>query len=277
MKRPKGPELKLPALKVPPALADLFYDLRDRRLLPLIALIAVAIIAVPFLLGNSSEKLARGPSAAAGVGGSSVTGAEPDTASLTVVRAKPGLREYHKRLKRRSPTNPFKQRYTGAVNKGEKTSTSETSSSSSETVTSTSTTTTSTGTRKGGIVFFAFAINVKIVKVPGKGAEATTQTPEPVTKDKVLPQTPIPGEKTPVVTYMGPSRKPSKGGEGRVLLLVSDNVRSVYGEGKCISGGEVCQLLEVEPGFPEEFVYGANEVVYRITVLKIVPVVTGHT
>ena len=68
----KGPELKLPSFrrskgeattasggglgaKAPDFIADLYYDLRERRLLPLIALVVVAIAAVPLLLGNSEE------------------------------------------------------------------------------------------------------------------------------------------------------------------------------------------------------------------------------
>ena len=46
----------MPELKVPPFLIDLYYDLRDRRLLPLVALVVVAIVAVPFLLGGGSEE-----------------------------------------------------------------------------------------------------------------------------------------------------------------------------------------------------------------------------
>ena len=55
MKRLKaGPELKMPDLKVPDFLVDLYWDLRDRRLLPLVGLAIVAIVAVPFLLGGGS-------------------------------------------------------------------------------------------------------------------------------------------------------------------------------------------------------------------------------
>ena len=53
-----GPELKMPDLKnvkVPRFVTDLYQDLVDRRLLPLVALILVAIVAVPFLLGGSEE------------------------------------------------------------------------------------------------------------------------------------------------------------------------------------------------------------------------------
>jgi len=59
--------------------------------------------------------------------------------------------------------------------------------------------------------------------------------------------------------------------------MVSNNVTSVEGEGKCLSGTDTCQLLEVEFGFPEIFVYGANDVRYKINVLKIEPVVVGHS
>ena len=46
----------MPELKVPDFLRDLYYDLRDRRLLPLVALVIVAIVAVPFLLGGGSKE-----------------------------------------------------------------------------------------------------------------------------------------------------------------------------------------------------------------------------
>ena len=51
-----GPDLKMPELKVPPFFADLYYDLRKRGLLPIVGLILVAIVAVPFLLGGGSEE-----------------------------------------------------------------------------------------------------------------------------------------------------------------------------------------------------------------------------
>jgi hypothetical protein len=60
------------------------------------------------------------------------------------------------------------------------------------------------------------------------------------------------------------------------LLLISDDVTAVYGEGKCLSGSESCQLLEVETGFPTTFVYGAGDVRYKINVLKVEPVATGQ-
>jgi hypothetical protein len=105
-----GPELKMPDLKVPPFLADVYYDMRDRRLLPVVALVVVAIAAVPFLMGGSDEPMpAETPEQAA----ESVRLEIEDDSALAVVEAKPGLRDYRKRLRGRTPTDPFKQRYTG--------------------------------------------------------------------------------------------------------------------------------------------------------------------
>jgi hypothetical protein len=295
MKRLKGPELKMPDMKVPPFLSDLYWDLRDRRLLPLVALILVAIIAVPFLLGGDSE----GSNASRSKAVTSLKReiGEADATELTVVRADPGLREYRKRLVRRKPTNPFKQKFTNPPNGGAKlnqtTTTTTTTSSTTTNVTTASggnsgSTPPSSGDEGGGdstggsgttkkphLTFFTYGINVRISRSGGKNADSEKKQ-EPSVKHDVLPQTALPGEKAPVVTYLGPARKGKKA-TGKVLMMVSNDVKSVFGETKCVSGDEVCQLLEVEPGFPVTFVYGENEVHYTINVLKIELVVTGHS
>jgi hypothetical protein len=294
VKRPKGPELKMPGLKAPTLLADLYYDLRDRRLLPLIALVLVAIVATPFLLsqGSEAEEAIPVPAAIQAL----KEGGAHRTSSLTVVEANPGLRDYRKRLRGRTPLDPFrtfgKPSLKGAQLGGESEGEGGGSSGSSTPTTSTSTTvktqqtsttkTTNTtspgganGSQPGGtngshVVFFAWAIDAKIVKtVDGKQQD-------PIVKEHVLSETPLPGEKTPVVTYMGPAREGKKP-TGKALLLVSNEVRSVAGDAKCLSGDETCQLLEVEPGFPEVFTYGENEDKYTITVLKLGLVATGHS
>ena len=111
----KGPELKMPELKrpelrLPGPVADLYYDLRDRRLLLPLALVLVAIAATPILLSSKPKPVSMPPSGgiAAAVGSAGGAGEK-----LTVVEAAPGLREYSKRLKHRTPTDPFQQRYTG--------------------------------------------------------------------------------------------------------------------------------------------------------------------
>jgi hypothetical protein len=314
-----GPQLKKPDLKVPPFLGDLYYDLRERRLLPILALAVVAVIAVPFLLGgDSEEEEAVSGSGSAGV----IAGASGTQAShFTVVESKPGLRDYRKRLARRSPTDPFKQRFTGQELKkaelnpetgGESASLTEETISSTTTEETISSTPDESGGGSGGdspskgggggnaqpgdLVFFSWAVDVKITKSGGgsaaerradglasgagdEGGDGVTarspvelaSDPEPTIRHKVLPLTKLPGDKQPVATYMGRSK------HGFPLFLVSSKVKSVFGESKCVSGDDSCQLIEVEPKFPITFVYGANEVRYTFNVLKIELVVTGHS
>jgi len=292
MRRLGGPELKMPELKVPPFAADLYYDLRDRRLLPLVAVVLAALVAVPFLLSGDSEEpqpeAAPKPAGEAGTAGAS----SAETARLTVVESKPGLRDYRKRLRSRRPTDPFKQRFSGPVVRGgQLSSESATTSTSPSTETSTPTTTESFETTtkspepspatsspgSGGvggdepsqIALFAFAIDVKITRTETKPNGSKEREPE--TRKRVLAPATLPSQKKQVVTYMGISPKTKK-----PLFLVSSDVTAVFGEGKCVSGTETCQLLEVEPTFPETFVYGENGVRYKINVLSVEPVSAGH-
>lgn len=301
MKRLKGgPELKMPDLKMPDFLNDLYLDMRDRRLLPLVAFVVVAIIAVPFLLKSGSEPVS---SATAGLGAPPSPESHP--ASLTVVEAQPGLRDYRKRLRDDSPTDPFVQRFTGAELKGTKLgggeeggATTSTTSESTTTVTksggdsnggSTTTTQTTHTTSESGtgapnsesgnsdgsgeepeLTLFAFAVDVKMVRthvVNGK-----KQTDEPVIRKHVVPPAALPSEKTQAVTYLGLSPKTQQ-----PFFLVSDEVSSIFGEGTCLSGASTCQLIELDPSFPETFVLGDGATRYKITVLKVYPVVTGHS
>lgn len=279
----------MPDLKVPTLLADLYYDLRDRRLLPLVGLVLVAIVATPFLLSQGSEAEEAIPVPEA-IQALKESGGQR-TSTLTVVEANPGLRDYRKRLRRRKPLDPFRtfgkpnlegaqlgdgsEEGEGGGGSGSSAPTTSTSTTVKKTTKESSTTTETNNPSTGGkneppVVFFAFAIDVRIAKT------INGQHEEPIVMKRVLPQTPLPDEATPVVTYMGPARKGSKP-IGKALLVVSNEVQSVEGDAKCVSGDEICQQLEVEPGFPVVLTYGANEVRYTITVLKIAPVITGHS
>jgi hypothetical protein len=217
---------------------------------------------------------------------------------LTVVQAKPGLRDYRKRLRTRRVIDPFKQRYTAPTLKGTKlgggegelpsTASSTTTSKSTTKVTETTknssgTSTTEVTTETNGesspgseggegpqLTLFTFAAEIKIVRTTSS-ADGNKLTDEPIVRQKVIPPAPLPGENAQVVTYMGISPATR-----RPLLLISDAVTSVFGEAKCLSGASTCQLIEVEPNFPETFVIGTGSVRYKITVLRVFPVVTGH-
>lgn len=298
-----GPELKMPDFKlakVPPVLQDLYQDLRDRRLLPLIALLLVGIVATPFLLGGGSDAEEEGAPALAVPLEASTSAAPGD--SLTVVQAEPGLRDYRKRLRHRTAKNPFKPHYTGPVLAGTQlngspessTGTSSTSTESSSSISVESVSSPSSGsssspsggapadpgnggdgsdgtTGAGQLTFYAFAIDVKITKTKTE-PNGKKSKPEVTEKERVLPPTALPGEKTQVITYMGISPKTKK-----PLLLVSEEVESVFGETDCLAGNGRCQLIEVEEKMPVTFVFGENKVRYKIVVEKIYAVPTGHS
>jgi hypothetical protein len=280
-----GPELKKPELKTPQILKDLFDDLRDRRLLPLVGLLVVAIVAVPFLLGQDPEEV-QTP-----VGG----GSEATPASqLTVVEATPGLRDYRKRLRARTATDPFKPRFTSPVLKGaqlnEPAGGSEEGSSAAggaspdggfsggteglEPTDGSKETPPDSG-GKPQVTVVAWSADVVIKRSGGATEEAREKSERSETYEKkgVLPQTPLPGKKAPVVTYLGPARE-GTGVAGKALFLVSRDVVSVFGDVYCAEGEEVCQLVEVPPGESVTFVYGPSEVMYTIAVRSIDPVTT---
>lgn len=272
-----GPELKMPKFKsgetrVPPFLADLYYDVRDRRLLPVILLILVAIVAAPVLLKDEPEEVSPPePPAAVNPGA-----AQASAKTLTVVKSSPGLRDYKERLKHQAPSNPFKQQYTGAKSGGGElnepsTTTTEESTGGSETPSGTPTGGETIIRRTHHVTFFTFAVRVRISKATTK-PDGTVEQSEPEDREKVMAPTPLPGEKVPVVTYIGLSDK-----NHLPLFMVSEDVTAVFGEGDCVAGTAKCQLIELEPGMPEIFEYGDNHVRYKINVLEIVRVVTGKS
>lgn len=297
MKKIKGPDLKMPELKVPPFARDLYEDLRDRRLLPLVALVLVAIVAVPFLLSDGSEPKPVTVKPAPKPAGASAS-------ALTVVRSTPGLRDYRKRLRGRTPTDPFRQpsssqdlsaaqlgtpgnngfesaEVTTTTTSSGTTVTKETSKSSGgETTTKTETEVVVPGPEEGGgkgagqpteqINLYSFAVDVKLTRTE-EDAEAHRTTKKTQMRKEVLPPAPLPGEKEQAVTYMGISPKTKN-----PLLLVSDAVTSVFGEATCLSGESKCQLLEVEPGMPMTFVLGEGSVRIKLNVIKVEPVLRGH-
>jgi hypothetical protein len=290
----KGPELKKPDLKVPPFLSDLYWDLHDRHLLPVVALVIVAIVAAPFLLGGSKhEPLASTPSPTGAPSPEPIANAS--ASRLTVVQAEPGLRDYRKRLRDDSPTDPFKQKFTSPVLKGTKLGKGNESATFRVSTTSGgSEGGSSQGGGEGGsggapsgssptlpgggpapkpgeLIAYAWAIDVQVTKTATKegGGKETTG---PTVHKRVLPYAGLPSAKVPVVVYMGPDPTTHK-----PMLLVSDGVASTFGEAKCLSGDETCQLLEVETGMPVTFSYGPNLDRYKINVLKIYRVAVSRT
>ena len=258
----KGPNLKLDEIKVPGFLRDLYNDLRDRHLLPLVVLLLIALVAVPILLGKGGDSEEAAPAAIPPAGGSS-------GAKLTVAKAAPGLRQYERRFEGETAQNPFKQQYSGEkAESGSGTpneATIETGSSGTETAPPEVETGGTGGAPeeepdRGKLTYYSWVIDVGVTPGSG-GGEKQSET----TVRRSLPQyTSLPSRKVPALTFIGVSKDESK-----ALMLVSDKVTSLFGDAVCVQGSEKCQLLAMEPGIPVTVVYGADSRTYRIELRKI--------
>ena len=266
----KGPEINLRDIKVPAFLQDLFYDLKDRHLLPLVALLIVAIVAVPIALGQSGsdESEAEG-TAEAPVATPSV--ADSGSGEL-VAKATPGLRDYRKRLSRMEAEDPFKQQYdeeSGEGASGGATVTEgETTGGSSFTPASEPPPTSPVPLDENGepdpdrLTYFSYAIDVRIV--PGGSPDWEGETGKPQVRRNLPELTMLPSRETPAVIYMGSTKDGKK-----ALMMVSSNVEAIFGDATCALGSDSCQLLVMEPGIPTTFVYGGEGRTFKIELLKV--------
>jgi hypothetical protein len=292
----KGPDLKLSDLHVPDFAYDLYSDLKERHLLPLVAVLLVAIVAVPIYVKSKSHSAPEPlPHTAPIATGSSATTGDH---GLVVARSEPGLRDYKRRLKGARPLDPFeeqggKESSSEEAAAGETAPTGEGSPSSAAAVAAPEATVVgeepsysppvepvtpievtpppveipatepSTGGGKTRTRYASSAIDVRIVSVHGGSADAKKKPQAQVRRN--LPElTMLPARATPAATFMGTSSDGKK-----ALMLVSSDVVSLFGEANCVIGSQTCQLLALEPGMPETFVYGPKERTYRIEVLKI--------
>ena len=104
----KKPDFDVSEVKVPQVVQDLYADLRDRKLLPIVGILLVAIVAVPILLSSSSGSTPN------------VTEAPPAeivaAPEAAVRRARRGARppRLPQRLDALKAKNPFDQQFTDA-------------------------------------------------------------------------------------------------------------------------------------------------------------------
>jgi hypothetical protein len=295
MKGLKRPEIKLPEAKVPGFLSDLFRDLRDRHLLPLVGLLLIAIVVVPFALSSSGESDSGGGQAVANGTGAATGSVSDGPHGTTFADSVTGLRDYRRRLHDLSAKDPFKQQYTNPAADGSggvQTSPGAVASGSSATTLSTGALPSSSPVPSGGsggggsgegstvkveTKYASYEIDVRIVGAGSGNGGTASATGSASAKGGVrvrrgLPElTTLPDRGTPAAIFMGVSADSKK-----ALLLVSSDVRAVFGDARCLVGSRSCQLLALEPGLPETFVYGARGKTFRIELLKIHRVLSRH-
>lgn len=284
----KGPEIKLSNLKVPQVVSDLYWDLRDRYLLPAVALLLIAIVAVPLAIGGSSdsswkESVADGSVAEEIAGMSAV----PAATGELVAKAAPGLRDYRRRLHDLQERDPFVQQFSGGGGEGGATTTSEVSSGGANVSTEGSTALpdipapdstpepppAEPSPDSSDITWFSYAMDARVVSLGAAGSASEKGANESNTSvRRNLPElTVLPHRDAPAAIYMGVTKDGKK-----ALLMISDQVQGIFGDATCVLGSASCQLLAVEPGLPVTIVYGPAERTFRIEVLKLRLLNTDH-
>lgn len=261
----KGPELKPSQIKVPGFLQDIYYDLKDRHLLPIAALLVVAIVAVPFALSQSGSEDPL-PNE---TGGAAIQSSVGSQSGQLVAKSAPRLREYRRRLNHQQAEDPFQQQYSdgeapGGAEVESATATSEPASAESpEFVPPSEPSSPETGGEPGGtpgkLTFYSYAIDVRI------STGSTQEGGKKVTVRRNLAElTMLPSRETPAIVYMGSTKDGKK-----AVMTVSSDVEAIFGDAKCVLGSETCQLLAMEEGLPETFVYGGSGRTFKIELLQI--------
>lgn len=266
--------------KVQRFLGDIVWDMRQRNLLPIVALLVVAMVVLPVLVGGGSEDGSNVPVAPlAGVQDS------PETAPA-VLAYDSGVRDYHRRLRELTASDPFKQQFrnggaeasaladasiptptpTAAASSPGTTGTDSTATggstgSSGSTGTDTSGTGTTDGGSGGGTVkeaprYVSYRTNAKAGNTVG-ALESFVDVPR---------LSFLPGSDKPVVLYLGVADKGKA-----ALFLISSEVSSSSGQGTCVSG-DPCSILRLLPGQTQTFEYadGATYAVHLLSIKRVV-------
>jgi len=235
-------------IQSPQLLSDLYRDLRDRRLLPLVIVLVVGLAVVPIALSSDPEAapVAAPPDPSAVASKSNLPAGE-------VVTADPGVRVYERRLGE-DDKDPFVQLFQSPSGDLSAATTSE---GAAVTAPATTTSGTTAGTTvsspptpsapSGGSTpitetetsedrFLVFQLEVK----SGPTGE-TLQS-----RDHVEAFTPLPSKQVPALTYLGVSLDGSLNAK-KAFFLVANGVSELSGDAQCVAG-DPCQLITLEPG-----------------------------
>jgi hypothetical protein len=253
---------------------DLYGDLRDRHLLPVIVVLIVAIVAVPILLRSEPE---AAPPPPVDVIDEAATAAVP-----AVLVDDPGVRDYRKRLDALQNKNPFEAKFSlpngGSsavedVSAGSSVATGSSPDASTGTSTATDTSSTSFPSTSSSSDSTSppvdvdvteddsttvdgdgdgdqppveeewFAYEYRIDVVVGRAGEAKPQ-------ENVKPLSLLPGKASPVLIYMGANDQADK-----AVFSVSRDVTSSSGDGICLPSAQMCEFLELGIGDQRTFEY----------------------
>jgi hypothetical protein len=267
-------------------LDDLWFDLRERRLLPAVVALGVAIVAVPLVLGGSDEVAPPASQPAPSV---------IETQPAVSVASEDGVRDADERLSGRDPKNPFRQQLQSLPNSGEiaeegaaqdatqaaaaadqladqltgvagGVASDEPSGDGGDTGAVTDTDATQPG---DSTTTKTKTITKKIVKLEQRRLRVRFGQQGERNKVKGLESLDVlPRDGDPVLVLLGVNE------EGRAMFDVSSRVKSVWGDGKCSPAKDACDYIQLKPGQTAKLRYQpTNEakasVVYSLTVVRV--------
>ncbi len=248
-------------------LRDLWRDLRDKRLLPVIALLLVVIVAVPIALGGDDEPTVGDADAEIAAAAEAV-GEAPEAAPV-VLSYVPGIRDHNERLKAFKSRNPFRQQLTGPT-KQEKEARERAEQARDEqgdlfeqasdqgaeatTAGAGGAETAPSGNGGGDTEVVEEAIlytwEVDLTVGPVGGAEK---------RDGVRQGEFLPGDKRALVMFVS-----ADADKGEALFYVSRDVTSTSGEGRCLPNRKDCEFLLLKRGQEHRFDYEPDGRTYRL-------------
>lgn len=261
-------------------LGDLFTDLRDRKLLPVVFVLIAAIIAVPLLLKNSSAADEGIPTAPVSP---SVAGAE--IVDPVVVSGSTEIRDFHVRLKQLQSRNPFEQQLTGSTKGADE---AEAGGAGDEAASSPSAGAEPATDLSVESITDSGPVETEVIEE--EPIEEEPIDPEPVDPDTEETETTLvttridvrvgpvgdtkvikdvkfldflPERRTPVVEYIQ-----SDFDLTNAVFIVSPFVTTTEGEGKCAPAPQNCQFLKLEVGDEHSFQYD-DGLRYRLKLLRV--------
>ena len=249
---------------------DLVYDLRNRGLLPVVALLLVAIVAIPIVIS-------RGGSSSASISDTALeeAAANAPEAQSAVLAYEPGLRKYQDRLDKLNAKDPFEQQFVPAgpsaadvSGTGGGAGGGDSAGATSPTDVSSDPGTTDTGggsskkkgKKKSITRYFSYQADVLV------GDASATLEPH----SNLAPFSPLPSEAAPVLIYLGPNTSGQY-----ALFLVSSRVSHQSGPGICVPAPDDCALLALSTGQTEDLVYDGDGKTYRIQLVSLRRVVSS--
>jgi hypothetical protein len=254
-------------------LSSIKADLLDRRMLPLVAVVAVALaaaVAYAVVGGGASTSTPPAAVAQAPVAGSSGVAISQVTPEQADAEMTSGVAKQHHGTAR-DPFTPLPAPKVKAASTASSTSTSASSTSSSSTSStggSTETTPTpATPSKPAHKPKPVYHVAVLFGVLP---AGTTAQTAQLTPFENLALLTPLPSAKQPLIVFRGVTA----GGKSATFTLVGEAI--LHGSAACLPSATQCEAIDLQAGRSEQLEYVSPSGVAELYELRIVSITSGQ-